>query len=114
MDFSKAFDTVPHKKLLDIITTQYGITGNIHDWIKPPNVNNKLSLLAHHHHHHVYSGFRSSTGDSLRTAPFLCHINDLPSTVSSQVRLFDRNTEDRKALQKKTKKILKHGLKHME
>ena len=33
LDFSKAFDTVPHKKLL-LKLSKYGITGNINKWIQ--------------------------------------------------------------------------------
>ena len=33
LDFSKAFDTVPHKKLLFQLI-KYGITGNINKWIQ--------------------------------------------------------------------------------
>ena len=33
LDFSKAFDTVPHKKLLFKLS-KYGITGNINKWIQ--------------------------------------------------------------------------------
>ena len=31
-DFAKAFDKVPHKRLLSKLTS-YGITGNTHNWI---------------------------------------------------------------------------------
>ena len=33
LDFSKAFDTVPHGKLLYKLDN-YGITGSIHSWLK--------------------------------------------------------------------------------
>ena len=33
LDFSKALDTVPHRKLLFILS-KYGITGNIDKWIQ--------------------------------------------------------------------------------
>ena len=32
LDFSKAFDTVPHRKL-PFKLSKYGITGNINKWI---------------------------------------------------------------------------------
>ena len=33
LDFSKAFDTVPHEELLCKLKS-YGITGSIHDWLR--------------------------------------------------------------------------------
>ena len=33
LDFSKAFDTVPHGKLLQKLE-KYGINGNIHSWLE--------------------------------------------------------------------------------
>ena len=33
LDFNKAFDTVPHKKLL-LKLSKYGITGNINKWVQ--------------------------------------------------------------------------------
>ena len=32
MDFSKAFDTVPHNRLL-LKCSQYGVDGKINDWL---------------------------------------------------------------------------------
>jgi len=34
MDFKKAFDTVPHQRLLAKISN-YGIKGKVLEWIKP-------------------------------------------------------------------------------
>ena len=33
LDFSKAFDTVPHDKLLYKLEKKYGITGKVHIWL---------------------------------------------------------------------------------
>ena len=32
-DFAKAFDSVPHQRLLEKVRN-FGITGNVHNWIK--------------------------------------------------------------------------------
>ena len=88
LDFSKAFDTVPHNKLLYKLE-KYGITGSTLTWLK--------TFLTQRTMRVVLDGVASepTTVDSgvpqgtvLGPILFLCHINDLPSTVSSQVRLF--------------------------
>ena len=88
LDFSKAFDTVPHKKLLHKLSL-YGITGPLHAWLS--NFLTQRSMRV------VIEGAcsESTTVDSgvpqgtvLGPILFLCHINDLSSSVSSQVRLF--------------------------
>ena len=88
LDFSKAFDTVPHKKLLHN-QNSYGIKGTTHKWI--------VQFLTARKHQVVIDGERSRScsvdsgvpqGTVLGPLLFLCHINDLPSCVASQVRLF--------------------------
>ena len=44
LDFSKAFDTVPHKKLLFKLS-KYGITGNINKWIQSFLVHRKQQVI---------------------------------------------------------------------
>ena len=88
LDFSKAFDTVPHQKLLHKIRN-YGIDGKINLWLEQFLTNRKQRVLV--------DGDFSCFGDVLSGVPqgtvlgpllFLLHINDLPSNVKSQVRLF--------------------------
>ena len=89
LDFSKAFDTVPHDGLLSKLK-QYGIDDKIWLWIYNfLNKNRKQSV--------VVDGNQSSLTDVVSCVPqgtvlcpllFLLHINDLPSVVSSKVRLF--------------------------
>ena len=88
LDFSKAFDTVPHNKLL-LILEYYGIQSDIHRWI--------TSFLTGRHQRVIIEGEASSKctvdsgvpqGTVLGPSSFLCHINDLPRNISSQVRLF--------------------------
>ena len=88
LDFSKAFDTVPHNKLLHKLK-HYGIDGKINKWIR--------SFLTQRKQQVVIEGESSDScsvdsgvpqGTVLGPLLFLCHINDLPNCVKSKVRLF--------------------------
>jgi hypothetical protein len=88
LDFSKAFDAVPHKKLLHKLNS-YGIIGTTHKWLG--------QFLTARKHQVVIDGERLRScsvhsgvpqGTVLGPLLFLCYINDLPSCVISQVRLF--------------------------
>ena len=88
LDFSKAFDTVPHRKLLYKLHN-YGVTGPTHTWLT--NFLSKRTMKV------VIEGESSEEvtvesgvpqGTVLGPILFLCHINDLPLAVKSQVRLF--------------------------
>ena len=88
LDFSKAFDTVPHKKLLHKLKS-YGVRGVLLVWIE--------SFLCNRHMRVVVDGESSSETKVLSGVPqgtvlgpllFLVHINDLPDSVTSRVRLF--------------------------
>ena len=85
LDFSKAFDTVPHDGLLSKLK-HYGIDDKIWTWIS-----NFLKQRV------VVDGIQSDLvtvdsgvpqGTVLGPILFLLHINDLPSVISSKVRLF--------------------------
>ena len=87
-DFSKAFDTIPHKEFLNKLHS-YGIEGNIHQWLSSFLQNRSMRVVVEGEHSdnaHVDSGVPQGT--ALGPLPFLCHINDLPECVKSQVRLF--------------------------
>ena len=88
LEFSKAFDTVPHDKLLHKLDC-YGIRGHTLGWIK--------NFLTTRHMKVIVEGEASTEatvdsgvpqGTVLGPLLFLCHINDLPDRVSSKVRLF--------------------------
>ena len=88
LDFSKAFDTVPHDGLLSKLK-HYGIDDKIWTWIS--------NFLKQRKQPVVVDGIQSDLvtvdsgvpqGTVLGPILFLLHINDLPSVISSKVRLF--------------------------
>ena len=109
LDFSKAFDTVPHDGLLSKLK-HYGIDDKIWLWIS--------NFLKQRKQRVVVDGIQSDLvtvdsgvpqGTVLGPILFLLHINDLPSVISSKVRLFAddclvyreiKNRQDQIALQK--------------
>ena len=88
LDFRKAFDVVPHQRLLHKLD-HYGIRGSTLLWIQnflttrtqKVVVDGSFPDIAH-----VGSGLPQGT--VLGPILFLCYINDLTSSVSSDVRLF--------------------------
>ena len=88
MDFSKAFDVVPHQRLLHKLD-HYRIRGTTLNWIQ--------NFLTNRTQKVVVDGSSSESacvrsgvpqGTVLGRLLFLTYINDLPSTISSQVRLY--------------------------
>lgn len=87
-DFSKAFDSVPHRRLLYKLQC-YGIRGPILRWIS--------SFLCHRQQRVVINGNQSAWLPVLSGVPqgtvlgpllFLLYINDIESNISSEIRLF--------------------------
>ena len=88
LDFSKAFDSVPHQRLL-MKLDYYGIRGNMLMWIKAFQSNRSQSERV--------KGIQSSSkpvlsgvpqGSALGPVLFLLYINDISSSVKSRLRLF--------------------------
>jgi len=88
LDFSKAFDMVPHAHLLHKLSN-YGITGSLHSWLRCFLTERTMQVVVEgdaSEQTSVDSGVPQGT--VLGPLLFLCHINDLPESVKSQVRLF--------------------------
>ena len=88
LDFSKAFDTVPHERLL-LKLDAYGVQGQLHSWIRSFLCNRQMRVVIDGEcssKTHVVSGVPQGT--VLGPLLFLCFINDLPDAVKSQIRLF--------------------------
>ena len=88
LDFSKAFDTVPHQKLLHKLEN-YGIRGSLHTWLSNFLTKRTMKVVIDSTSSNecpVISGVPQGT--VLGPILFLCFINDLPQRVKSQIRLF--------------------------
>ena len=88
LDFSKAFDTVPHKRLLGKLE-HCGVDRDTHKWIS--------SWLTHRTQRVVVDGDASDAvpvqsgvpqGTVLGPLMFLIYINDIGDSVNSKIRLF--------------------------
>ena len=88
LDFSKAFDTVPHERLLAKLEHS-GIRGPILNWIREFLTNRQQKVVVSGESStpvHVDSGVPQGT--VLGPLLFNLFINDMPSHVKSQMRLF--------------------------
>ena len=93
MDFQKAFDKVPHRRLVGKIES-YGMAGEISEWVEAflsnrtqkVCVNGKSSPWAE-----VTSGIPQ--GSVIGPVLFIMYINDLPEVVKNEVYLFADDTK---------------------
>ena len=93
LDFQKAFDTVPHKRLM-VKLQAYGISGVILNWIN--------AFLNRRTQRVIVNGIASRKeavlsgvlqGSVLRTLLFVLYINDLPNTLVCHCMMFVDDTK---------------------
>ena len=93
LDFSKAFDSVPHQRLLHKLQV-YGIRGKLLQWVK--------AFLTERSQRVVVQGARSQWSPVLSGIPqgsvlgptlFIIFVNDLPAQLQGSVKLFADDTK---------------------
>ena len=93
LDFKKAFDSVPHVRLLNKLEA-YGITGKIHSWIKGFLTNRMQKVRVGDSESKcskVISGIPQ--GSILGPILFTIFINDLPECISGLCKIFADDTK---------------------
>ena len=112
LDFRKAFDTVPHGRLLSKLNA-YGINGNILRWVQQFLSNRKQRVKVNSSYSpltSVDSGIPQ--GSVLGPVLFVIFINDLPDCVSSSCKIFADDTKiygpstDSKSIQEDLYKLM--------
>ena len=88
MDFQKAFDSVPHRRLLGKLKS-YGIIGEVYTWLEAFLKDKKQKVLvngATSSWHDVISGVPQ--GSVIASLLFVIYLNDLPDNIKSHIFMF--------------------------
>ena len=93
LDFTKAFDSVPHERLL-LKLKGYGIEGNLLHWFRNFLTNRQQRVVVRGTFSswtHVRSGVPQET--ILGPILFLIYVNDISSNISSSIKMFADDTK---------------------
>ena len=98
LDFAKAFDKVPHKRLCSKIKA-FGIKGNLMNWLSNFLTNRTQSVVINN----ISSGSSSVTsgilqGSVLGPLLFLLYIEDITKNIESVIKIFADDTKVFRAL----------------
>jgi len=85
LDFKKAFDSVPHCRLLTKLKG-YGISNECLDWINNFLCNRNQRILVNGESSKWYSGV--PLGSVLGPLLFILYVNDIPDIVDSKIKNF--------------------------
>ena len=93
LDFAKAFDKVPHKRLIEKLKA-YGIEGKIVNWISD-FLHNRQQVVQINNAKSTPSKVKSGIpqGSVLGPILFIIFINDLPDTIESSLKIFADDTK---------------------
>lgn len=99
LDYRKAFDTVPHKRLISKLKG-YGVRGQLLQWIENFLTNRKMRVILNGcaaEWIEVLSGVPQ--GSVLGPLLFLIYVNELPKIVNSSIKMFADDTKIWKKIQ---------------
>ena len=115
LDLAKAFDSVPHNRLLAKLQS-HGVNGSLLRWIK--------SFLLGRQQRVMIAGIGSKwapvlsgvpQGSVLGPALFICYINDMPNTISSFIYMYaDDTTVSREVCSSEDCKALQSDVNHIQ
>ena len=115
LDFSKAFDKVPHRRLIAKLR-YYGLDGEIANWVED-FLTNRTQQVVINGHASKSGTVTSGVPQGTVTGPlwFLLYINDLPWNITSQTRLFADDCLLYTPIKSDTDtRVLQNDLKHLE